>query len=228
MMKYSKYPILIVLIAFSFVINSSSALAYREIPAEPIQDVAVPEKLVALQAQWNETLKYRVVTENQPQLERLSQALSKYVNKYNGTLLYIVRYSNDPAQRSQAAELLSWSSNPKNINFILEWDLMNDPVDSVRHHLVRTVSSQLNTINDKSILRKTIYAFCQQTTLPSDIDRNKALFLLQRILSKHQDLTNSLHDECRSSISYISQTTILPNVSVVAKDILYLAANPKK
>lgn len=228
MMKYSKYPILIVLMVLSLLINSGPALAYREIPAEPIQDVAVPQKLVALQAQWNQTLKYQQIIENQPQLEQLSQALSEYVNKYNSTLLYIVRYSKDPVQRSQAAELLSWSSNPKNINFILEWDLMNDPEDSVRHHLVRTVSSQLNTINDKSILRKSIYAFCQQTTLPSDMDRNKALFLLQRILSKHQDLTASLHDECRSSISYISRTTILPNVSVVAKDILYLAANPQK
>lgn len=205
---------------------------YRQIAHDPIH-ATVPEKLKNLYAQWKQKVNAESISDeylaaNHLQVQTIAKELSKYANKYNSTLLYILRYSPDAQQRSEAAALINWSTHPGNLDFILQWNLLNDPADDVRHHLVKSVAQQANVINDKLLLKKTIHAFCQQTTLPSHDNRNNALFSLQQILFKHQDLIPALHAECRSTISYINKTTVLPTVSGITKDILHLVDNHDK
>ena len=55
-------------------------------------------------------------------LHGLSEKMSKLSRKHNKRLLEVLRYSQDPDERSKAATLLSWSITPENILYILDFN----------------------------------------------------------------------------------------------------------
>ena len=153
-------------------------------------------------------------------LHGLSEKMSKLSRKHNKRLLEVLRYSQDPDERSKAATLLSWSITPENILYILDFNLLQDPDHGVRNDLSRSMSFILDQVNNDVLLAKATRAFCEQATLPSHGDRNKALFSISALIKKNPKLTEAIDHKCKKTIEYIAQMSILPNVGGSAKDII--------
>jgi hypothetical protein len=214
-------------------VNSKSK-KYRTISKSFSKIPNIPIHIDSLLSEWDERFMFLFKTgidpkefdeqgfldSQDPKLHVLAQKLSNETYKYNNILLEIIRYSNNSQKRSRAATLLSWSKQPKNLSYVLKWDLLSDPSEEVRNNLARSMFVILNKVHDKKILDQSIQSFCNQARLPSHIDRNKALGSLQKILKENPDLIGSVNKECKSTINYISQSSILPNVGGVAKDLL--------
>lgn len=203
------------------------------------QAFKVPKDLAALLHEWdnstmdmfksgtyfNETFDKGYLDSNQPHLHGLALKLSKLSYRNNKLILKIIKESKDPIQRAKAATLLSWSRHPENIEYVMKEDLLNDPDSSVRNNLARSLSFNIGMIKDENLLKKAIQIFCNQAKLPTHSDRNKALISLNEILENHKNLSKDVNNECRMTLEYISNMSILPNVGGVAKNILLRLEN---
>lgn len=174
---------------------------------------------------FNETFENGYLDSNQPKLHELALKLSRAAFPHNKLLLKIIKESNDPSERVKAATLLSWSGHPNNIEFVIKHNLLNDPDSSVRNNLARSLYFTVGMIKNEKLLKKAIDVYCHQAKLPTHCDRNKALISLKGILENHKYLSESVNKECRATLEYISQMSILPNVVEVAKDILVQLEN---
>ena len=220
--------------------HGTKETTFRSIPKLSTKSPTVPRNLEKLYEQWDqhfltmiktgvnpyEEYKNGFLDYQDPYLHEVALKLANSTYRYNDILLKVIRYSQDPNQRCMASSLLAWSKHPNNIEYILKWDLLNDPDENVRNDLARSLSFTLVDVKDKKLLNDSISMFCKQATLPSHGDRNKAVVSLQDILNKHKDLVIS-DDECKQTLTYISQNSILPNVGGVAKTILTTIEKPQ-
>lgn len=203
----------------------------------------IPKELDKLFEQWDERFMTMIkigknpheaykdgyVDYQDPLLHNLVKKFVILVSKNNELLLKVIRYSPDPTQRAKASTLLSWSKNIENIEYVLKWDLLNDPDEGVRNDLARALSFMFVDVKNKKTLRDSTAVFCRQATLPSHTDRNKALVSLQNILLQHEDLdlASNINEECRNTLTYISQMSVLPNAGGLAKNILEIIEKSK-
>jgi hypothetical protein len=160
-----------------------------------------------------------------PVLHGLAVKLSKVVWKYNHILLDIVHYSTNVTERRSSATLLAWSRHPENLASILEWDLLMDPDTGVRNYIARAFTYSISDIRDRSLLKNLLPAYCKQAALPTHTDRNKALYSILEILKNDKSLASSISPECKNTITYISEISILDNVGGVAKEIMKIMEN---
>lgn len=159
---------------------------------------------------------------DEPTLHMLAEDLSMLANKHNDLLLDILHYSKNSDKRSDVAALFSWSKRPDNLKWILERNLLMDPDKGVRNNLTRSFTYFMKDIKDKTLLRDLLPVYCKQMSLPTHMDRNKALFSVKRILTYHPDIIIYVGSDCKNTLRYISDMSILDNVGGIAKDILDL------
>ena len=215
-------------------VHNSSEYRTIEKPIRPIQKL--PEELLTLHEQWNNRFSDMLVSGNADDigehcengclnygdqtLQDIATKLLVLCSKNNALLLETIRFSPDSDQRSVAATLLSWAKHFDNVNYILKWDLINDPDEGVRNDLTRSLSCTITKVKDVEVLNEMVSHLCKQASLPSHADRNKALSTLQTMLSSHPVISASINKECRNTITNISEMSILINAGGIAKDIL--------
>jgi len=157
-----------------------------------------------------------------PTLHALAVQLSKYASEYNDILLDIIHYSKDAEERRTAAILFSWAKHPENIDLILKWNILFDPDTGVRNNIARSYVFVMQDVKNKSLLKKLIPIYCKQVTIPSHTDRNKALTSIFEILQADKEILPIIDKECKATIKYMSEISILNNVGGVAKEIIKL------
>lgn len=208
---------------------------YRPISDNKENSKRIPKKLNSLYDQWNKRHSFLMNEgllniENydkgfrdfkDPQLHNLAKKLNLYASKNYRVLLTTIRDSTNASERRKAAALLAWSEHPnETLEFILQWGLLNDPDQGVRNDLTRSLSTSIKYIKEISLLKKLFPSYCKQVTLPRHTDRNKALYSIREILQFHPDLSTVITAECKQTISYISEVSILGNVGGFASEIL--------
>lgn len=210
---------------------------FRTIPKKQGSIAILPKELNLLYDQWDKKM-YSLITNgtlikedysngfldfDHPTLHKLAIEMSKYAYIHNDKLLDIVRYSPDVNERCKAATLLAWAKHPEeDLTFILKWDLLNDPDQGVRNYLARSFSLLMSEVKNEALLKNLIPVYCKQATLPTHTDRNKALFSLLGILETNPKLVSTMNSECRNTLTYISEMSILENVGDIAKEILVI------
>jgi len=156
-----------------------------------------------------------------PILHDLAIELHQHAVKHNAVLLEILSYSQDEKEREKVAQLLSWSEHhEENLRFILKRNLLLDPGRGVRNNLTRSFIEFMNRVHDEELLKKLLPIYCELADYPSDTDRNKALFSIERILQTYPKLISAITPKCKNTITYVSEMSILDNAGDVAKDIL--------
>lgn len=219
---------------FGIEIIPGSMERFRSIPQNSKQIAFLPEILNDLYQRWergfSEHMQKDTVPKqfyqdgylqcSDPTLQLVSAKLAQNTPNYNQVLLDILRYSNNPDERTKAATLLSWSKHPSNVDIIINENLINDADDNVRNELVRTISYVINDVTDEKVIEKSILALCRQAALPSHSDRTKALAAILTIVHNNKNHASFINGECEREINYISQMSILPNVAGTAKEIL--------
>lgn len=211
----------------------------RKLPIKKGKVASLPSSLNTLHDQWDARMSLLAASGNfprekpntdfidfeDPQLHNFALQLHQETSKYNTLLLDILHYSQDVQARRKAATLLSWSGDPENLVPILKWDLLSDPDMGVRNNLARASAVFIANSNNKSLLKKLLPLYCQHATLPEHTDRNKALSALFTMLKTHPELGQELNAECKATLTYISEMSILTNVGGTADDILKLLEN---
>ncbi len=215
---------------------------FRKIPSKNGKIAILPDELRHLYDAWNKrmsTLQSSGTFPNErydngfrdsddPVLHEIALKLNKVSWKHNDNLLDIVHYSPDVSQRRVAATLLAWSRHPENLALILKWDLLMDPDIGVRNYVARAFTYSITDIRDRTLLKNLLPAYCKQVALPTHTDRNKALYSILGILKNDITLASNISPECKDTITYISEISILDNVGGVAKDINKLMGNSQK
>lgn len=224
-----------VYLIIDFIPPGTKENVYRPILSNKENFKKIPKKLNYLYDQWN---KRHSLLMNEglldienydkgfrdfkdPQLHNLAKNLNVYASKNYRVLLTTIRDSIKASERRKAAALLAWAEHPnETLEFILHWNLLNDPDQGVRNDLTRSLSASIKYIKDMSLLKELFPYYCKQVTFPKHTDRNKALYSIREILDFHPDLSNVITAECKQSINYLNEVSILGNIAGFASEIL--------
>ncbi|HET9843739.1 MAG TPA: hypothetical protein VFP93_03680 [Gammaproteobacteria bacterium] len=156
-------------------------------------------------------------------LHSIAYQLRSLVPQYNNTLLMILRDSNNPFERENAAQLLSWANEPKNLPFLLANHLFYDSALGVRNNLLRSYTITMKNKVFDNYKSELLVVSCNVAMLPSHFDRNKGLVLLKTILNSNPHMIYAIRPECSRTIKLISEASVMDNVGGVAREILALS-----
>lgn len=225
---------------FYFVLDiiplDSRLTTYREIPKSPHKVAELPVELVSLYKQLYERrfeLMYNHLNHEEyydkgyldfddPVMHTIADQLSVLAKKHNDDLLNIIHYSQDADEREIAGLLLSWSQHPSNLRYIAQADFLLDPNNAVRNNVARSYIHFMERVEDITLLSDIMPAYCKMAALPLHSDRNKALYSILEILKTHNKLSSVIDEQCKNTITYIAEMSILEDVGGVAQQILKL------
>ncbi len=154
-----------------------------KLPKELKQSFKAYQK--AMQKEFNKKDRESVASKKDKNLKHYERKLTKHVKKYYDTLRKIVLNDKNEKNRIQAAHLLNWASKEKyhETSKILSRTLEKDPSYGVSNNAAIALS---NIPTNKSELKpKSIYALIKKH---STICRNKAAWLLLKLLKKNKDI----------------------------------------
>ena len=217
------------------VLNTSNLDPYRKIEVNKFNNLTIPKKIYSTFKELNtkrfkalvssvpsgENFKNGYVDYSDPNLKKITRVLAKNVSKHNALLINIITYSSNVEQRRDASTLLSWAklSEPE-IEKIIDRNLLNDPDSATRNNLTRSLSFYFKNTFEPQLAEKIIHSCCEQINFPSHGDRNKALISIDQMLTANQKTSQFIQPECQKNLKYISEMSILPNVGLIATDIL--------
>jgi hypothetical protein len=223
------------------VINITDLNPYRKIEKNKLNNLCIPKKLYSVFKELNtkrfkalvsgvpsgENFKKGYVDYSDPKLKKLTHFLGKNVPKHNTLLIDVITYSLNIEHRKDASTMLSWAKLSENqIEQIIDKNLLMDPDGAVRNNLTRSLSFYFNNIFDNHLTKKIIHSCCQQMNLPSHGDRNKALISIDQVLMANPQATQLVPPECQKDLKYISKMSILPNVGLIATELLNKIETP--
>ena len=215
--------------------ENASKKYFREIPVKKTKMLQLPEVLNTLYKQWEarfsflmssqqypiEIFKDEYIDYEDPVLHGLALKLKEAASKNINILLDIINYSHSVEERRKAATLFSWARGVKNLELILNWEILADPDPTVRNNIARSFANYMHTIKkNDNLLKKFINAYCDQALLPKFSDRNKALFAIKDILENNPNLASSVTSDCKRHIEYLQKESVLPNIHEPAKGIM--------
>lgn len=217
------------------VINPSDLVPYRKIEINQLNNLTVPKKIYSVFKELNtkrfkalvssipagENFKKGYVDYSDPNLQKFTRILAKNVPKHNLLLIDVITHSSNVEQRRDASTLLSWAKlSISQIEEIINRNLLNDPDEAVRNNLTRSLSFYFKNTFEPNLGKKIIHSCCEQINFPSHGDRNKALISIDQIISSNPQAKKIIQLECQKNLKYISEMSILPNVGLIATDIL--------
>lgn len=217
------------------VINTSDSDPYRKIEISKLNDLIIPKKIYSTFKELNtkrfkmlisgvssgQNFKNGYIEYSDLNLKKFTRVLAKNVHQHNSLLIDIITHSSNVEQRRDASTLLSWAklSEPE-IEKIIDRKLLNDSDSAVRNNLTRSLSFYFNKPFKPQLTEKIIHSCCKQINFPSHGDRNKALISIEQIIKADQQAKIFIHPKCQENLKYISEMSILPNVGLIATDIL--------
>lgn len=217
------------------VINPSDLDPYRKIEVNKLNNLTIPKKIYSIFKELNtkqfktlisgvpsgENFKKGYINYSDPKLQKFTHILAKNVPKHNSLIINIITHSSDVEQRRDASTLLSWAKlSVPQIEEIINRNLLSDPDEAVRNNLTRSLSFYFKNTFEPRLAEKIIHSCCEQINFPSHGDRNKALISIDQILTENNQASQFIQPECQKNLKYISEMSILPNVGLIATDIL--------
>lgn len=217
------------------VINTSDSDPYRKIEISELNNLTIPKKIYSVFKELNtkrfkaltsgissgENFKKGYVEYGNLKLQKFTAILSKETPKHGQLLIEIITHSSNVEQRRDASTLLSWAKlSESEIEKIIDRNLLNDPDSATRNNLTRSLSFYFKNAFEPQLTEKIIHSCCQQINFPSHGDRNKALISIDQTLTVNYQAKHFIHPECQKNLKYISEMSILPNIGLIATDIL--------
>lgn len=217
------------------VTSTSDLNPYRKIEISELNNLTIPKKIYSAFKKLN-TKQFKALTSgvssgenfnkghieySNLKLQKFTDKLSKATPQHRQLLIEIITHSSNVAQRRDSSTLLSWAKlTESEIETIIDRNLLNDPDSATRNNLTRSLSFYFKNAFEPQLTEKIIHSCCQQINFPSHGDRNKALISIDQMLTVNYQAKHFIHPECQKNLKYISEMSILPNIGLIATDIL--------
>ena len=183
------------------------------------------DKLIEEGRPTDETYSQGMKVFQDPPSQRIAEQEIKELAGQQRALLTLIATDPNPNRRAAAIELLNFTPEwlPSCVSLIAAID---DSDTQVRAAATKFIWARLANFPDDFPFQDLLEALSRQLCRPSYSDRSKSLACLIALCKRDSDSITAVKEFDQSKLKQISESTILPDIQVMATQLMKVAANP--